>query len=158
MLWDISSRQIRWLTWTWRKSTGPVCRGLTEERGLHLLCLWVGDKFRGSHSRHNPGTVQMARTHASCALTRSPFPTNLTSICLEAVFYQFQWPIVSPWRRHTVAFFFFACKIFATVYGQYSHQLISWDLIDLVKLFGWASFKNLYFCRYAKGSKQKCKK
>lgn len=109
MLWDISSRQIRWLTWTWRKSTGPVCRGPTEERGLRLFCLRAGHKFRGSHFRHNPGKVQMARIHASCAQMLSPFPTNLTSICLEAVFTNFNDQSYDSEEGTWLVIFYFFC-------------------------------------------------
>lgn len=99
MLWDISSRQIWWLTWTWRKSTGPVCRGLTEERRLHLLC------------HNNRGTIQMARIHVSCVHTGSPFPTNLTSICLKAVYTNFNDQLFHN-EEGTRLQFSFACMIF----------------------------------------------
>lgn len=45
MLRKISSRQIRWLSLTWRKSTDPVCRSLTE-RGICLLFCYRWNRLK----------------------------------------------------------------------------------------------------------------
>lgn len=54
MLWEISSRQIRWLSSTWRKSTDPVRTSLTA-RYINICLLFLVRMNVGSHFRHKSG-------------------------------------------------------------------------------------------------------